>query len=1352
MFQSNRVLKHIALAHNLLKQLPLAIFRYNTELQTIKLYGNDFTKDSHLCSLEKFASRIVKLEVKIKKYLQLIDGKCDTDCRHAPRSLRICALCTGTVAEHTCQAGDCAKNNTYFSCNDKELTQFPINVADTTTFLSVRTNMIEELQSEQFRALGHLEYLDLSDNRLAELPFAIFDCLTELRSLFLCHNVIKILSPVLFKHNIKLQNLYLGFNLISSLPGELFSTNQQLLTLEVQDNFLKGFPKQLFLGTPRLTSVNLINDRLEVFDLCTLSHISNIELVGLHDLDLAGFLDTCSEHCSVVKPQCPTHSICQGSIQDYTCSEFQVLQCQHDFNFLLMLSGTRNQTLSEAMHGCADLGFGLITTNDTSCAQNHLPDTRHKSPNAWVARPDGSYGTLNRTHVASNGPSVDATSTALALCSAPTNASCAGHGIIFVPNNKLNGWEGARVTCEGHKYRLFETKDRGECSLDFIQRWSRLLFGNVPANIWSGEEERFLSSKEGFGTIHSQNSGFPGSHLIFCVDICFNTPCKNGGVCLKHASGNRMEGMNDTSYYMSCNCSSSWSGEYCEDDVDECTEVSPAVNCTYPTTQCVNMPGSYYCDCPAGFDNPSRNCTSLANACANHLCQNGATCVNGHVAYNCTCPPGWHGQLCDIKDSCIGCSKNGYCQLKNASYHCQCHPLFYGPQCTSWYRNETINGRTNVSYCTAANHYMVLPPSLRVASSVSTATRALQVCQAYGMALPGRKDLSCMKGVVDTYRAWFTATPSLYVQNAAQSLLVFSDESVSPADGQGNVTVICVAVLARVCRINGLEQRIWMEADKIGPASVVSWQAASQVCNGSLYNPNFLDLCALQFFRDVRKMLGGRHFTMWSATGINSYITTEDDMSSSHFSEPGDEHIVACVTNECEQNSSLCSGRVEDRCVLTEAGYECQCQPGFTGQKCTTPFDVCLPNPCQQGRCVTVMGEYQCHCQHGWLGRDCDIEDPCVTGSHNCTRGVCVTSWAPSHTCSCHPGYTGHTCSARLASCTHSVCVNGTCVPGKEEHTCKCHTGYTGVICDVDVSECSSNPCVNGQCLNVGDRYLCTCDRGWSGETCADASVASAAASGFAHSVGNMVTWVSLLCVLFLVGIVFAYRRRGAGGGRRKSVELAAMKSNGGTEAPPQAANWVPTTQTSNENLDNCMRQLAKHQSRYGDLIAAIDGKELGRTLSEVDPATADMDSYFKSKPASTVSGEGSKPVDESYDTSQAATREAYDTTADYRPTSVLSQASARLGLKSTYIPVSVTDTDMRRRSTVTLPAENNSRLEDEQCSQHGQIEDDQCSQHGFANLGKREVLQANETYSNECDTQETEAKQAIDNAIYDEV
>ncbi|XP_065198935.1 uncharacterized protein LOC135830628, partial [Sycon ciliatum] len=85
MFQSNRVLKHIALAHNLLKQLPLAIFRYNTELRTIKLYGNDFTKDSHLCSLEKFASLIVKLEVKIKKYLQLIDGKCDTDCRHAPR-------------------------------------------------------------------------------------------------------------------------------------------------------------------------------------------------------------------------------------------------------------------------------------------------------------------------------------------------------------------------------------------------------------------------------------------------------------------------------------------------------------------------------------------------------------------------------------------------------------------------------------------------------------------------------------------------------------------------------------------------------------------------------------------------------------------------------------------------------------------------------------------------------------------------------------------------------------------------------------------------------------------------------------------------------------------------------------------------------------------------------------------------------------------------------------------------------------------------------------------------------------------------------------------------------------------
>jgi hypothetical protein len=63
--------------------------------------------------------------------------------------------------------------------------------------------------------------------------------------------------------------------------------------------------------------------------------------------------------------------------------------------------------------------------------------------------------------------------------------------------------------------------------------------------------------------------------------------CLNGGRCV--------DGLGAT---FSCQCSDGWTGEKCEDNVDECID-SPCTN----GGMCMDMPGKFFCSCPFGILN-----------------------------------------------------------------------------------------------------------------------------------------------------------------------------------------------------------------------------------------------------------------------------------------------------------------------------------------------------------------------------------------------------------------------------------------------------------------------------------------------------------------------------------------------------------------------------------------------------------------------------------------------------------------------------------------------------------------------------------------------------------------------------
>merc|ERR1719205_405156 len=76
------------------------------------------------------------------------------------------------------------------------------------------------------------------------------------------------------------------------------------------------------------------------------------------------------------------------------------------------------------------------------------------------------------------------------------------------------------------------------------------------------------------------------------VDECAtnNGGCLNGARC----NGDAVTGK------ATCSCPAGFTGQFCENDVDECRATSGAPVCMNGG-QCVNTPGSFQCRCPAGF-------------------------------------------------------------------------------------------------------------------------------------------------------------------------------------------------------------------------------------------------------------------------------------------------------------------------------------------------------------------------------------------------------------------------------------------------------------------------------------------------------------------------------------------------------------------------------------------------------------------------------------------------------------------------------------------------------------------------------------------------------------------------------
>lgn len=81
-------------------------------------------------------------------------------------------------------------------------------------------------------------------------------------------------------------------------------------------------------------------------------------------------------------------------------------------------------------------------------------------------------------------------------------------------------------------------------------------------------------------------------------------------------------------------------------DVDECKQPggSEGHHCN-ANTRCVNVPGSYVCECLPGYHRVDKFNCAESDECATgrHSCSEQATCINTAGSYYCLCKDGYQG-------------------------------------------------------------------------------------------------------------------------------------------------------------------------------------------------------------------------------------------------------------------------------------------------------------------------------------------------------------------------------------------------------------------------------------------------------------------------------------------------------------------------------------------------------------------------------------------------------------------------------------------------------------------------------------------------------------------------------------
>ncbi|EAL39252.3 AGAP010021-PA, partial [Anopheles gambiae str. PEST] len=559
-------------------------------------------------------------------------------------------------------------------------------------------------------------------------------------------------------------------------------------------------------------------------------------------------------------------------------------------------------------------------------------------------------------------------------------------------------------------------------------------------------------------------------------------------------------------------------------DVDECRSGAGGLRkepACGPSAVCVNTPGSYRCECEAGFiGTPPR--VPCKPPCADVKCGKNAYCkAEGQEAF-CICEEGWTFNPADIGAGCVDIDEcdpaqgpNGRCGLNAV---CTNHPGSYSCTCPPGYTGDATRQCQDVDECARpgacgtnalcknldGSHQCSCP-----AGSIADpdpSVRCISVTcgpNAHCMLVPGGgAQCLCSEG--------FTGQPGQCVDinecgaNPCPSGAVCTNLP-------GGYTCQCPGGSSGDPYSGGCSKSALNACGESNPCP------AGEKCVQDAYSGNSVCICGQGYKRDSK----GR----------------------------------CRDVDECADDSGKTACGVNAFCKNLPGSYECRCPAGFNGNpyqscdechsaecRCAAPYklmegncvlDSCSPDgKCPGGaECITITGGVSyCACPKGFrtlANGHCEDIDECGEGQQVCGYDAICLNTIGGFECKCPLGYSGdpyhglctlaqkrcaadRECGANERCVQPGECVcpppyymdaydgnrckspcerfpcgmNARCTPS-DPPQCMCEVGFKGdpLTGCIDEDECANSPCAYGaQCVNQRGGYKCVCPAGMVGD------------------------------------------------------------------------------------------------------------------------------------------------------------------------------------------------------------------------------------------------------------------------------
>ena len=529
-------------------------------------------------------------------------------------------------------------------------------------------------------------------------------------------------------------------------------------------------------------------------------------------------------------------------------------------------------------------------------------------------------------------------------------------------------------------------------------------------------------------------SGYSGDLCDTNIDDCDPDPCVNNGTC--------SDEVND----YTCTCINQWMGKNCSNCDLTCN------NGGQHNSDCS------MCNCAPGYT--GNMCDTDINDCDPDPCVNNGTCSDEVNDYTCTCINQWMGKNCS---NCGLTCNNGGQQNSDCSM-CNCAPGYTGSICDTniddcdpdpCVNNGTCSDEVNDYTCTCINEWMGKNCS-NCGLTCNNGGQQNSDCSMCNCA-PGYTGNICDTDIDD-------CDPDPCVNNGTCS------------DEVNDYTCTCINEwMGKNCSNCGL------------------------TCNNGGQQNSDCSMC---------NCAPGYTGNMCDAN-IDD-CDPDPCVNNGTCSDEVNDYTCTCINEWMGKNCSNCGltcnngGQQNSDCSM------CNCALGYTGNMCDANIDDCDPDPCvNNGTCSDEVNDYTCTCINEWMGKNCS------NCGLTCNNGGQQNS--DCSMCNCAPGYTGNMCDANIDDCDPDPCVNnGTCSDEVNDYTCtcinewmgkncsdcgltcnnggqqnsdcsmcNCAPGYTGNICDTDIDDCDPDPCVNnGTCSDEVNDYTCTCINEWMGKNC----------------------------------------------------------------------------------------------------------------------------------------------------------------------------------------------------------------------------------------------------------------------------